>query len=97
MGELYLHRGLAYVALTEFEKGITDFMKAKETVKSSSDKENNKYRILLNLGINLRRVGRAKESIQYLQAAVTIKPQAPQGYNNLGLSYYETMELQDAI
>jgi len=53
-GEIYFHRGLAYVSLTNFEKGIEDF---KSALNFTASGETNKFRILLNLGINLRRVG----------------------------------------
>ena len=59
------------MSLTEFDKGINDFKQAFDLCKNNTnDKENSKYRILLNLGINLRRVGDAKASIDYLQQAI---------------------------
>jgi tetratricopeptide (TPR) repeat protein len=56
--------------LTQFHEGINDFKRALELSKNSGDKDNSKYRILLNLGINLRRVGDAKQSIDYLVQAI---------------------------
>ena len=54
-GELYYHRGLAQVSINEYGKGIEDFQKAMQILPSSGDTM--KFKILLNLGINLRRVG----------------------------------------
>jgi tetratricopeptide (TPR) repeat protein len=53
-GEIYLNRGIAYVSLFNFHKGIEDF---KSALVYSQSGEANKFKILLNLGINLRRVG----------------------------------------
>jgi tetratricopeptide (TPR) repeat protein len=95
--EIYFHRGLAYVSLTQFHEGINDFKKAHDLSKSSGDKDNSKYRILLNLGINLRRVGDAKQSIEYLGQAIQAQQNKPQAHNNLGLSQYEMQNWDEAI
>jgi len=94
--EIYYHRGLAYVSLTEFQKGIADFQKALDLCKSQERGDAQfKYKVNLNLGINLRRVGNAVESRKYLQeAANTNKPQA---LNNLGLTLYELGEWEEAV
>jgi tetratricopeptide (TPR) repeat protein len=73
-GPLYFHKGLAHVSLTEFEEGIENFkLAAKHTTQSSGDSEL-RFRILLNWGINLRRVGRLAESIDQLKKAIELQP-----------------------
>lgn len=71
-GDIYFHRGLAYVSLTNFEEGIKDFNVAKD--KPTNNGDVNKFRILLNLGINLRRVNQLDLSIETLKAAIAIQP-----------------------
>lgn len=68
-GDIYFHRGLAYVSLTNFEKGIEDFNLARD---KPTQGEVNKFRILLNLGINLRRVNQLGKSIETLKKAIEI-------------------------
>ncbi len=92
--EIYLHRGLAQVSLHNFDKGIEDFLKA---LNNSPSGDTNKFKILLNLGINLRRVGHLKKSIEYLCKAVDLQPNKAQARNNLGLSLFENEEWDDAV
>jgi len=52
---------------------------------------------LLNLGINLRRVNNYRESIDNLKKAADLIPNKAQAQNNLGLSYFESMEFDEAL
>jgi Flp pilus assembly protein TadD len=45
-----------------------------------------KFKILLNLGINMRRVGNLEQSVQELRKAIDLQPNKAQAHNNLGLS-----------
>lgn len=51
----------------------------------------------MNLGINLRRVGKLSQSIDALKRAIEIQPLKAQAHNNLGLSIYESGEFDEAI
>lgn len=93
-GDIYFHRGLAYVSLTNFKQGIEDFNLARE---KPTQGEVNKFRILLNLGINLRRVNELSKSIEILKKAIEIQPNKAQAHNNLGLSYYESGDWEEAL
>jgi tetratricopeptide (TPR) repeat protein len=57
--EIYFHRGLAQVSLNEYDAGIKDFLHAFEKAPSQGLL---KFKILLNLGINYRRIGKLDES-----------------------------------
>ena len=60
--DIYFHRGLSYVSLNDYRKGLEDFTQALE----KSPTPALKFKILLNMGINLRRVGNLDESIKRL-------------------------------
>ena len=66
--EIFFHRGLAHVSLHNYQKGIEDFEVANKTPPSSSG-DAIKFKIPLNLGINLRRINKLEESIFYLKKA----------------------------
>jgi tetratricopeptide (TPR) repeat protein len=84
-GDIFFHRGLAHVSLENYLRGIDDFNQA---LKCSLISESLKYKVYLNLGINLRRVNNLDQSIAELRKAID-KSEKPQAYNNLGLSYFE--------
>lgn len=94
--EIFFHRGLAHVSLHNYEKGIEDFEVANKTPPSSPG-DTIKFKILLNLGINLRRINKLEESITYLKKACDLSPNKPQAHNNLGLSYFEKEEWDEAL
>jgi tetratricopeptide (TPR) repeat protein len=64
--------------------------------KNTQPTDSNRFRILLNWGINLRRVNSLSESIEHLRKAIELQPGAPQAHNNLGLSYYEQNDPEEA-
>ena len=92
-GDIFFHRGLANVSLERYQKGIDDFNNALKCTLSSDAM---KYKVHLNLGINLRRVNNLDLSIAELRKAID-KQEKPQAYNNLGLSYFEQNEWEESI
>jgi tetratricopeptide (TPR) repeat protein len=52
---------------------------------------------LYNLGITLRRVGRLDQSIEQLKKATDVQPNKAPAHNNLGLSFFENEDWDDAI
>lgn len=51
--EIYFHKGLAHVSMNDYKKGLEEFNAAWE----KSPGAELKFKILLNLGINYRRIG----------------------------------------
>ena len=85
---------MSWVAHGDYIKGLEDFVAAE----GKSPKQDLKYKILLNMGINLRRVGNLDKSIQKLSDAInTAQVGKAQAYNNLGLSYFEDSQEKEAL
>lgn len=90
--ELFYNRGLAFVSKEMYQQGIDDFNKA---LSIQTPNQTTGFKILLNLGINLRRVGKLDESIAKLKAAIELQPDKAQAWNNLGLSLFEQEDSWD--
>lgn len=94
-GELYYHQGLAWVSINKYQNGIDDFQKALQHLPNNGD--NLKFKIWLNLGINLRRVGKLEQSVVELKNAITLQSNKAQAHNNLGLSLFELQDWSEAL
>lgn len=95
-GELYYHQGLAWVSINKYQNGIDDFQKALQH-HQPKDGDNLKFKIWLNLGINLRRVGKLEQSVVELKNAITLQSNKAQAHNNLGLSLFELQDWSEAL
>lgn len=94
-GELYYHQGLAWVSINKYQNGIDDFQKALQHLPNNGD--NLKFKIWLNLGINLRREGKLEQSVVELKNAITLQSNKAQAHNNLGLSLFELQDWSEAL
>jgi len=92
-GTYYYNRALVKSKLDKLEDAIDDYQKACTTL------TDNKYiyQSRFNMGVCLRRLGRLDESITELKAAVQLQSDKASAHNNLGLSYFEKEEFEDAI
>lgn len=79
--------------MEKLEEAIEDYSKALENL---SD-QNYIYQAKFNKGICLRRLGRLEHSIDELKAAVQQKPEKAAAHNNLGLSYFEKEDFEEAL
>ena len=94
-GYFWYNRGLVKSRLDKVEDAVTDYKKAIELL-SEADYL---YQANFNMGICLRRMGPEKldQSIDHLKKAVEIKNDRSSAHNNLGLSYFEKGEFEDAL
>jgi tetratricopeptide (TPR) repeat protein len=56
-----------------------------------------KYQAYFNKGICLRRKGKLDESINDFKEAIKMRNDRPSAHNNLGLSYFENDEFDEAL
>lgn len=75
------------------EKAIDDFANALENLND----DDAKFQAYFQKGICLRRLGDLKNSIQDLLNATKLKEKSAAAHNNLGLSYFESGDYNDAI
>lgn len=78
--------------MERYEEAIKDYEKAIEYPHDS-----HVYHTYYNKGICLRKLGRLDKSIDDLKKAVDMKPDNPNAHNNLGLSYFENKEFDEAL
>ena len=91
---IYLYnRGLVKSHLNKLEDAIDDYVHALGFL---SEPEYI-YQTRVNKGICLRRLGRLDESIEDLKKATDLKGDRPSALNNLGLSYFENHNYDEAI
>lgn len=97
-GEYLYNRGLVRSRLDQVEEAIKDYDNAiKQLSKGSSGEEESKYQAHFNKGICLRRLGKLKASIEDLEKARTMNANKSSVHNNLGLSYFENEQFEDAL
>lgn len=87
------NRGLVKSHLNKLEDAIVDY---EEALKILSEPEYI-YQTRFNKGICLRRLCRLDESIEDLKKATDLKGDRPPALNNLGLSYFENHNYEEAI
>ena len=91
-GKFYYNRAQVKAKLDRYEEAIRDFEKAIQ-----NPSEPTLYYARYNKGICLRKVGKVAESIEELKRAVELKPDNASAHNNLGLSYFEEGQFEEAI
>jgi tetratricopeptide (TPR) repeat protein len=92
-GNYYFNRALVKNKLDKLEDAIADYVKAIEFLTSNGDI----YKANFNKGVCLRRLGRLDESIEDLKKAVQLNNDKAEARNNLGLSYFEKEDFEEAI
>lgn len=94
---MFFHRGVTFVALQRFTEAIKNFTKAVDRYEDigTTDKERI-YRYRFNLGVALRRVGELELSVIELKRATEELPQKAACWNNLGLSYFQNDQWEEA-
>ena len=97
-GQNYYFRGLTYIALQQFDNAIRDYRDAIDRYNDSGASEKDKlFKYRFNLGVTLRRVGILGESITELKRASDEMPLKALCWNNLGLSYFQNDNWEEAI
>ena len=102
-GKYFYNRGIVHSRLDKIEKAIDDYTAAilnYKNAEDSSSKNDHMYQAVFNRGICYRRVGpgRLDQSIEDLKKAVELKGnERPSVHNNLGLSYFERGDFEDAL
>ena len=92
-GDYYYNRALVKSKLDKLDDAIADYVKAIEFLTDPTYI----YQARFNKGVCLRRMGRLDESIEDLKQAVALKNDQDSAHNNLGLSYFEKEEYDDAL
>ena len=94
-GYFLYNRGLVKSRLDDVKGAINDYKKAIELL----SEPDYLYQARFNRGICLRRLGPEylDDSITDLKKAVDMKNDRPSAHNNLGLSYFEKGEFEDAL
>jgi tetratricopeptide (TPR) repeat protein len=100
--EFLFYRGLVHQKLDQLEPAIEDFEKAIEKFGDREESTPIKTQCYFQKGICLRKIGNIEKSIEDLEKAVKIdekdnKNNSSSGYNNLGLSFFESGRYDDAI
>lgn len=91
-GKYYYNRAHVKAKLNQYEEAIKDFEKA---IQNPSDAII--FYARYNKGICLRKVGHLDQSIEQLKKAVELKPENANAHNNLGLSFFERRDFDEAL
>jgi tetratricopeptide (TPR) repeat protein len=96
MGAYYFNRGIVYSRKDMVQKAVDDYSKALNGLLSEPDHQ---YQAYFNRGICYRRLGPdfLDDSIKDLTKAVGMKNDRPSVHNNLGLSYFEKGNFEEAL
>lgn len=92
-GNYYYNRALVKSKLEKLEEAIEDYNKAIENLSDN----NYIYQARFNKGICLRRLGLLDQSIEDLKIAVNLKGEKASAHNNLGLSFFEKEDFDEAL
>jgi len=87
------NRAQVKAKLDKLDEAIADYHAANENLTDT----NYKFNALFNRGNCLRRKGDLDDSIKDLIGAVQLKQENASAHNNLGLSYFEKEEYEDAL
>ena len=79
--------------LDKLEEAVDDYQTA---LKNLSD-TGLQYQASFNMGVCLRRMGKLDQSIEELKKAVGLKNDKSGAHNNLGLSYFEKEDYDEAL
>ena len=91
-GRYYYNRAHVKSRLERYHEAIEDYRKAQE-----HQSESHIYYTFYNRGICLRKLGMLEESIADLKQAVEMKSDNASAHNNLGLSYFEKGDFEEAL
>ena len=92
-GMFLYNRAQVKAKLDKLDEAISDYHFANEYLTDT----NYKFNALFNRGNCLRRKGDLDDSIKDLIGAVQLKPENASAHNNLGLSYFEKEDYEDAL
>ena len=95
VGYFWYNRGLVKSRLDQVKEAVEDY---KEAITKLSEPDY-LYQAHFNQGICLRRLGPEflDKSIEHLRKATEMKNDRASAHNNLGLSYFEKGEFEDAL
>ena len=95
VGYFFYNRGLVKSRLDNVEKAVEDYTNALALLTEADYL----YQCNFNMGICLRRLGPEylDKSIDHLKKSVEMKNDRASAHNNLGLSYFEKGEFEDAL
>lgn len=79
--------------MEKLEEAIDDYNKAQDLLSDNA----NLYLTRFSKGICLRRLGRLEASIEDLKKAVEYRNDKASAHNNLGLSYFEKEDWEEAL
>ena len=92
-GIYYFNRAQVKGKLDKLEECIADYQEALKNLPDA----HNQYLANFNMGVCLRRMGKLDESIEELKKAVGLKNDKSSAHNNLGLSYFEKEDYDEAL
>ena len=84
------NKGLAFNKLGDFKQAIKIFQKLLKL------NYNKNYIVLNNLGATLKNLGNIEKSIEILKISIQLNPNYLNSYNNLGISYLDKNDLENA-
>jgi tetratricopeptide (TPR) repeat protein len=90
----YFNRGLCKSRLDKVDEAIEDFT---ASINHNSENKDQVYNCRFNRGICYRRQGNLEKSIEDFKKAIDTKGEKASAYNNLGLSYFENEEFEEAL
>lgn len=94
-GNFFYNRAQVKTKLDKLEEAIADYTKAIELLNPSDTQY--QFNSYFNRGNCYRRLGRLDESVEDLKKAVGINSNNASAHNNLGLSYFEKEDFEDAL
>lgn len=93
----HFNKGLVLSKLDQLKLANKSLVTAKEKFAAEKANEINGYYCRYNLGINLRKLGEYDASIIELKEAAEIGRNKASVFNNLGLTYFENNEMDQAV
>mmetsp|Transcript_6828 Transcript_6828/g.11526 ORF Transcript_6828/g.11526 Transcript_6828/m.11526 type:complete len:332 (+) Transcript_6828:127-1122(+) len=94
-GQYFYNRALVKSRLDKVEEAIQDYKKAIDLLGTSE--QDSRYQAFFNRGICFRRIGNLERSIDDFKEAIKMRNDKPSAHNNLGLSYFENEEFEEAL
>jgi arylsulfatase A-like enzyme/tetratricopeptide (TPR) repeat protein len=88
--------GQARIASANSYRAAGDFPQAIKELREGLTYQDNDNQILALLGDTLSMMGRYREAVAVFESCVTINPENPANYNNLGLAYWNNGEVAKA-
>lgn len=92
-GNYFYNRALVKAKLDKLEDAIQDYSQAINNLTEAKYI----YQARFNKGVCLRKLGRLDDSIEDLKQAVQLQGDSASAHNNLGLSYFEKEDYEEAL